>query len=73
MYNETVAASKRDKKRFTCPHCENTDRAFMEDNGEKWNSPDLTLLCIKPCDPADNSFDNEPAIGVCGAQWEPNE
>jgi hypothetical protein len=64
-----------------CPHCGNTDRAFIEDNGEPPTSRDLTLLCLARVKPEAWSFDHrEPAaedIGpdglvACGMQWDAN-
>lgn len=63
-----------------CPHCGNTDPAFIESNGEPRSSSDLTLLCVARVKPDEWSFDTKPEpdqIGVdglvpCGMQWEPN-
>jgi len=58
-------------QRCTCPHCGNTDPATIQDNGLGWRDHDLTLLCVKPCDPSQSSLD-DPAADVCGCQWDPN-
>jgi len=54
----------------TCPHCGNRNPALIQDNGERSTSPDLTLLCVKPCLPGQSSFLDDSTI--CGCQWEPN-
>lgn len=64
-----------------CPHCGNRDPKFLQDNGERPSSPDLTMLCVAPVAPADWSFDTKPTaedIGTdgrvpCGMQWDPNQ
>jgi len=60
-----------------CPHCGNTDRETIEDNGAGAHSLDLTLLCLAPCEPEDCSFDAHAAPPedrkVCGMQWDPND
>lgn len=57
-----------------CPHCGNTDRATIEDNGCKPSDPRYTLLCVAPCKPDESSFDErfeDDDRRVCGMQWEP--
>jgi|JI8StandDraft_1071087.scaffolds.fasta_scaffold290881_2 hypothetical protein len=62
---------------FCCPACGNRDTAAIQDNGEPYRSPRLTLLCVAPCAPevstldADSFEPGEPV--VCGAQWDPND
>lgn len=65
----------------TCPHCGNRDPNFIQSNGERASSPDLTLLCVARVKPEAWSFDHvkpEPdqldAEGLvpCGMQWSPN-
>lgn len=65
------------KTKRICPHCGNTDPAFIEDNGESASSPDLTLLCIARVDPySHNQYDvatvGADGLTACGTQWEPN-
>jgi hypothetical protein len=64
-----------------CPHCGNTDPQWIANNGADPRSVAYTLLCMKPCQPGESSFEDadeweqaEAAKGtlVCGMQWEPN-
>jgi hypothetical protein len=65
-------------KRYRCPHCGNTNPQYISDNGCRESSPDFTLLCTKPCQPGESSFDDESWFEeagkpiTCGMQWEPN-
>jgi len=64
--------------RPTCPHCGNTNRDLMEDNGLKATSWDLTLLCVAPVKDGEyDSFEytkgDADFTGLCGMQWEPNQ
>lgn len=65
-----------------CPHCGNTDRRTILDNGERPSSPDLTLLCVArvapsawsfypPATPDPGDYDVNGCV-PCGMQWEPN-
>lgn len=64
-----------------CPHCGNRDEKYIQSNGERATSPDLTLLCIARVKPEEWSFTDPPEadqIGAdglvpCGMQWEPND
>lgn len=69
-----------------CPHCGNTDPAFLQSNlepeGIHSRSRDLTILCVARVKPNEWSFDHvEPGpddIGpdglvACGMQWDPNQ
>ena len=66
-----------------CPHCGNTDRKFIQDNGESGLSSDLTLLCVARVPAAEWSFGTElpplpedyDAQGLvpCGMQWDPHQ
>lgn len=62
-----------------CPHCGNTDLAYLSDNGEKGRG--VTYLCTAPCKQGENSFDttqmeeisaDDPIHTQCGMQWEPD-
>jgi hypothetical protein len=65
-----------------CPHCGNTSSKFIQDNGERPSSPDLTLLCVARVKPSEWSFgielpplpEDHDAQGLvpCGMQWDPN-
>jgi hypothetical protein len=64
---------------YKCPWCGNTNRGLMQDNGQRPNSPDLTLLCVAPMAAEltvhgaifwDEFPDKEP---TCGEQWDPND
>lgn len=67
-------------RKTRCPHCGNTDRKLLQDNGEPPMSPTLSLLCVARVRPEDWSFDTKPepqdydAAGLvpCGMQWDPN-
>ncbi len=48
-----------------CPMCGNTDRAKVEDNGERAASADLTFLCVMR--------DSDSEDGICGGQWTPSD
>lgn len=59
-----------------CPNCGNRNRRYIETNGERPSSPELTLLCVAPVAPESSSFefmplDRRPA--ECGMQWMPND
>jgi hypothetical protein len=66
-----------------CPNCGNTNRNFIQNNGERPSSPDLTLLCVARVLPDDWSFgssekplpEDYDAKGLvpCGMQWDPNQ
>ena len=64
--------------KLTCPHCGNTDQKWFETNGLPKRAPGFSILCMKPCDPDESSFD-EYALPdpedrrVCGMQWEAAE
>ena len=64
-----------------CPHCGNTAAKYIQDNGERPSSPDLTLLCVARVPAIERSFDHAKpspedfdANGLvpCGMQWDPN-
>lgn len=65
-----------------CPHCGNTASKFIQDNGERPSSPDLTLLCVTRVAPDAWSFGIElpplpedydtNGLVPCGMQWDPN-
>jgi len=59
-----------------CPNCGNRSRRYIETNGERPSSLDLTLLCLAPVKPEDSSFDWLPLDqrpAECGMQWTPND
>lgn len=63
-----------------CPHCGNTNPRYFQDNGEGPRSPGLTMLCVAPVKPGDDSFGGDGGSEVdsngnvpCGMQWEPNQ
>lgn len=67
---------------FCCPHCENRDSAFLQDNGDPPKSFDYTLLCVARVAPEDRSWDHVKPLPedldadgkvACGMQWCPNE
>lgn len=67
-------------KLVKCPHCGNTDKRTLQDNGFPKTHPDCTLLCVNRVKPGESSFSypEDEAIGPdgrteCGMQWEPNE
>jgi hypothetical protein len=63
------------RHKFICPHCGNSHRDLITDNGYRWSHPDCTLLCIAPV-PAgeEDSFgDLSDGTATCRMQWEPGE
>lgn len=69
-------------KRVACPHCGNSDRNAIQDNGVKPASFDYTLLCVARVEPKDRAHthvDLDPdQIGAdgkteCGMSWCPND
>ncbi len=66
-----------------CPHCGNRNPKFLQDNGEDWSSPGLSMLCVSRVKPEDWSFADgaKPAkedydvngLVPCGMQWDPNQ
>ena len=65
-----------------CPHCGNTDRNLMEDNGASDRAVDLALICTVRVKLGDDSFDgkaNPPlevgpdGLVICGMLWSPND
>jgi sarcosine oxidase delta subunit len=55
-----------------CPWCGSTEH--IESNGAKGR--DKTLLCTRPCEPEESSFDDlhdDEDRRICGYQWNPSE
>jgi hypothetical protein len=67
---------------WTCPHCGNRDKRFIEANtpDPRADDPDLTLLCVARVLPGEDAFGGDPPQDVgadgtvpCAMQWQPNE
>jgi len=53
------------ERKVACPHCGNTDDVHFEVNSGG------RVLCVKPCDPDENSFDGlAPEVAYCGLQFD---